>query len=115
MIYVVIGLLSGIISGMGIGGGTILIPALCFFTDLGQQQAQSINLLFFIPTAVVAIIKHKKEGNIDFSMAKPVIVFGIMGAIAGAVVAVNMNGEILRKLFGGFLLIMGIWEIFKKN
>lgn len=113
MMYVVIGLLSGVISGMGIGGGAILIPALCFFMDLEQQQAQSINLLFFIPTAIVAIIKHKKEGNIDFSMAKPVIIFGIIGAIAGSMVAVNMDGEVLRKMFGGFLLIMGIWEIFK--
>lgn len=113
MMYVVIGLLSGVISGMGIGGGAILIPALCFFMDLGQQQAQSINLLFFIPTAIVAIIKHKKEGNIDFSMAKPVIIFGIIGAIAGSMVAVNMDGEVLKKMFGGFLLIMGIWEIFK--
>lgn len=115
MMYVVIGLLSGVISGMGIGGGTVLIPALCFFMDLGQQQAQSINLLFFIPTAIVAIIKHKKEGNIDFSMVRPVIIFGIIGAIAGSMVAVNMDGEILRKLFGGFLLIMGIWEIFKTD
>lgn len=113
MMYVVIGLLSGIISGMGIGGGAILIPALCFFMDLGQQQAQSINLLFFIPTAIVAIIKHKKEDNIDFSMVKPVILFGLIVAIAGSIVAVNMDGEILRKMFGGFLLFMGIWEIFK--
>lgn len=113
MMYVVIGLLSGVISGMGIGGGAILIPALCFFMDLSQQQAQSINLLFFIPTAIVAIIKHKKEGNIDFSVAKPVIIFGIIGATAGSIVAVNMDGDILRKMFGGFLLFMGIWEIFK--
>ena len=115
MMYVVIGLLSGVISGMGIGGGAILIPALCFFMNLGQQQAQSINLLFFIPTAIVAIIKHKKEGNIDFSLVKPVIIFGILGAIAGSMLAVNMDGDILRKLFGGFLLIMGFWEIFKKD
>jgi len=114
MMYVIIGLLAGIISGMGIGGGTILIPALCFIMDLGQKQAQSINLLFFIPTAIVAIIKHKKEGNIDFAMVKPVIIFGIIGAIAGSLLAVNMDGELLRKLFGGFLLVMGIWEIFKK-
>ena len=106
MIYVVIGLLSGIISGMGIGGGTILIPALCFFTDLGQQQAQSINLLFFIPTAVVAIIKHKKEGSIDFSLAKPVILFGILGAVAGSMVAVNMDGELFEEV---------VWRFFTGN
>ena len=52
MTYILIGLVSGVISGMGIGGGTILIPALCFIMNLEQQQAQNINLLFFIPTAV---------------------------------------------------------------
>ncbi|MCQ4727212.1 sulfite exporter TauE/SafE family protein [Anaerotignum faecicola] len=115
MTYILIGLVSGVISGMGIGGGTILIPALCFIMNLEQQQAQNINLLFFIPTAVVALIKHKKQGNIDFKAVKPVIVFGIAGAVAGSLIAVNMEADILRKIFGGFLLIMGIWEIFKKK
>ncbi|MPN09801.1 hypothetical protein SDC9_157093 [bioreactor metagenome] len=114
MTYVLIGLASGIISGMGIGGGTILIPALSFIMETPQQQAQMINLLFLVPTAIVALIKHKKEGNIDFKTAKPVIFYGIIGAIIGSIIAVNMEAELLRKFFGGFLFIMGIIEIFKK-
>ena len=53
---IVIGIVSGMISGMGIGGGTILIPALLFLQDMNQQQAQGINLIYFIPTAVIALI-----------------------------------------------------------
>ena len=66
MIWViVIGIVSGMISGMGIGGGTILIPALLFLQDMNQQQAQGINLIYFIPTAVIALITHIKNKNIE--------------------------------------------------
>ena len=58
-----IGFFSGIISGMGIGGGTILIPALLFLTEVNQQQAQGVNLIYFIPTAVMALITHRKNGH----------------------------------------------------
>ena len=59
-----IGFFSGIISGMGIGGGTILIPALLFLTEVNQQQAQGVNLIYFIPTAVVALIAHRRIGTL---------------------------------------------------
>lgn len=65
-----IGFFSGIISGMGIGGGTILIPALLFLTEVNQQQAQGVNLIYFIPTAVVALITHRKNGTLDLKTAK---------------------------------------------
>ena len=113
--YIVAGFLSGIISGMGIGGGAILIPALSFIITMPQQQAQAVNLLFFIPTAIVAIVKHKKEGNIDIDMIKPVVIFGIVGALVGSIFALNLDGELLRKIFGGFLFVMGILEICKKD
>ena len=115
MMYVLIGVASGIISGMGIGGGTILIPALCFIMSLQQHQAQNINLLFFIPTAVVALAKHKKQGNIELKEVKPVIFSGILAAAVGSFLAVNIEADVLRKIFGGFLLIMGILEILKKK
>lgn len=115
MILGIAGFISGIISGMGIGGGTILIPALIFFGDMTQQQAQSINIIYFIPTAVVALVKHKKDGNIEIKTAKPIIVWGIAGALAGAFIATSIDSESLKKLFGMFLLVMGIMEIFKKK
>ena len=61
MMYILIGLLSGIISGMGIGGGTLLIPALTVFMKHSQIDAQMINLIYFIPTALFAVIFHLKN------------------------------------------------------
>ena len=110
-----IGFFSGIISGMGIGGGTILIPALLFLTEVNQQQAQGVNLIYFIPTAVVALITHHKNGTLDLKTTKPLALLGLAGAAAGAFLAVSLESEILKKLFGGFLLLMGLSEIFKKK
>lgn len=110
-----VGFLSGIISGMGIGGGTLLIPALVFLLGMGQQEAQGINLLYFIPTAVTALFLHKKNGNLETVVLKPLIIYGLLGAAAGAVLAVNIDAGLLKKLFGGFLVIMGISEFFKQE
>ena len=110
-----VGFCSGIISGMGIGGGTILIPALLFFTDITQQQAQGVNLIYFIPTAITALITHQKKGTLDWKTAKPLAILGLAGAAAGAFLAVSLESEVLRKIFGGFLFLMGLSEIFKKK
>ena len=110
-----VGFCAGIISGMGIGGGTILIPALLFLTDITQQQAQGVNLIYFIPTAITALITHQKNGNLDWKTAKPLAVMGLAGAAAGAFLAVSLESELLRKIFGGFLFLMGLSEIFKKK
>lgn len=116
MIWIgVAGFLAGIISGMGIGGGAILIPALLYLQDMTQQQAQGINLIYFIPTAVIALIIHAKNKNIEVKTAKPIAVTGLIGAAAGALLAVGMEADILRRCFGGFLLLMGISEVFKKK
>jgi len=110
---VISGLVAGVISGMGIGGGTILIPALTMFLNINQHRAQGVNLLFFIPTAVVAIFLHKKNGNLQFKTAIPLLSWGIFGAVAGSLLAVNLNQAFLKKLFGIFLFAMGIYEFFK--
>ena len=116
MIWVaLVGFCAGIISGMGIGGGTILIPALLFLTKIDQQQAQGVNLIYFIPTAITALITHRKKGNLDWKTAKPLAVMGLAGAGAGAFLAVSLESELLRKIFGGFLFLMGLSEIFKKK
>ncbi|MCI8805346.1 MAG: sulfite exporter TauE/SafE family protein [Clostridiales bacterium] len=114
-LLIIIGFLSGIISGMGIGGGTILIPALSIFFDYEQHTAQNFNLIYFIPTAIIALFTHAKSGNIEKKGLFKIILFGLVGAGAGAFLAVNMKADILRKCFGGFLFIMGISEIFKKE
>ena len=114
MMMVALGFLSGIISGMGIGGGTILIPALVFLEGMGQQEVQIINLIYFIPTALIALYFHNKNNLIEKKILKPIILTGFIGAVVGSFIATSLDGDILRKIFGVFLSIMGIVEIRKK-
>ena len=112
MIQSVIGLVSGVFSGVGMGGGTILIFLLTTFAGIEQHVAQATNLIYFIPTAISAIIVNYKEKNIDTKLAISVSIFGIIGAIIGAKFAVNTDVQKLRKLFGIFLAIIAIHEIY---
>ncbi|EPR11870.1 sulfite exporter TauE/SafE family protein [Ruminiclostridium papyrosolvens] len=115
MIVILIGLAAGIISGMGIGGGAILIPALVIFVKPEQHIAQSVNLLFFIPTAIVALVIHIKNKNVNFRMGIPIVISGLGGAVLGSTLALSMNGATLKHIFGIFLLLMGLYEIFGKG
>lgn len=115
LLPIISGFAAGIISGMGIGGGTILIPALSIFLSIDQHTAQGVNLLYFIPTAVVALFVHIKNKAIDYKIAIPIILSGIAGAIGGSALALVIHAKLLKKLFGGFLFFMGIYEICKKD
>ncbi|HOQ38205.1 MAG TPA: sulfite exporter TauE/SafE family protein [Acetivibrio sp.] len=115
MLLFLIGLISGIISGMGIGGGTVLIPALVIFVHPDQHIAQSVNLLFFIPTAIIALIVHIKNKRVNFKISIPVAVFGLVGAYFGSKIAISLPGNSLRKYFGVFLLVLGFYEMIRKD
>ena len=111
----IIGILSGIISGMGIGGGAVLIPSLVFFAALKQHQAQGVNLIVFIPVAIVALIVHIRDKNVDFKYAKWIILGGVIGAILGSILAIRIESDSLRRYFGIFLLFIGIYELFRRK
>jgi uncharacterized membrane protein YfcA len=115
IITIIAGLLSGIISGMGIGGGAILIPVLTMFLGVNQHVAQCANLYYFVPTAVAALIIHIKNKSVDFKTAAFIIGFGLVGALAGSFIAVRISTGILRKIFAGFLFIMGLNQFFSKK
>lgn len=115
MLTVLIGFASGIISGMGIGGGTILIPSLVFILGTRQQIAQSINLLVFIPSGAAAILVHLRNKNIEKSIIVRLITFGCIGAVIGSYLAVHLDSGLLKKIFGIFLLAMGIYEVFSNE
>lgn len=112
MLSAIFGFFSGIVSGMGIGGGVILIPLLTLFTKTNQQQAQGINLLYFIPTAVSSLIIHIKNKKIKFRYALMLIAASLPWAIASSFVAVNLKSDILQKMFAVMLLVTGIYELF---
>ena len=109
---ILIGVISGVFSGIGMGGGTILIFLLNAFTGLEQHVAQATNLIYFIPTAISAIIVNYRDKNIDTKLALNVSICGVIGAIVGAMISVKMDVEKLRKLFGVFLAVIAIHEIY---
>ena len=110
---IVFGILSGIIAALGMGGGTILIMLLSFFTGLQQHLIQGINLIFFIPTAIVAIIYDIKNKIIDYKISKILIISGIIGAVIGANISFKIDNSDLKKYFGYFLLIIAILETYQ--
>ena len=109
---ILIGEFSGIFSGIGMGGGTILIFLLSAFVGLEQHIAQATNLIYFVPTALSAIIVNYREKNIDTKLAGFISFFGIIGAAIGALISINTDVQKLRKIYGIFLAIIAIHEIY---
>ena len=112
MLKMLIGFISGIVSGTGMGGGTILILCLSIFLEINQKTAQATNLIFFIPTSIAAIYINMKQKNINIKLAKQIIFWGIIGTIIGALIAQKINVTVLKKMFGIFLAIIAIHEIY---
>ena len=101
--FILAGLLSGIIAGMGMGGGTFLIPVLTLFLGVTQKLAQSINLLVFIPTAIIALIIHIKNKLVVTKVGIIMILSGVLFSLIGAWLATGMENDDLR-LYFGFLI-----------
>ncbi len=96
---------------MGLGGGAVLIIYLTVFTDTVQLKAQGINLLFFIPIAVCAVIIYARQKKINFKTVIPIAIGGIVGAFFGIFLANSTGNDILSKAFGAGLCIMGAKEL----
>ena len=109
---ILIGLLSGIVSGTGMGGGTVLILLLTLLMGIDQHIAQATNLIFFIPTSISAIIANWKYKLVDKKIALWVSISGTIGAIGGAIISNKTDVESLRKYFGIFLAMIAIFEIY---
>lgn len=112
MIEILIGFISGMVSGTGMGGGTILILCLYIFLGIDQKIAQATNLIFFIPTSIAAIYINLKQKNINLKLSKTIMFWGIIGAVIGAIIAKNIDTKILKKFFGIFLVFIAIHEIY---
>lgn len=104
------GLFAGIIGGMGMGGGTLLIPILNICFGVPQHAAQALNLIGFVPMAVVALIIHAKNGLVDKRGLWKIVLSGLVFCAAGCFLARSINGEILRRIFGGFLVILSVLQ-----
>ena len=109
---IIIGIISGIVTALGLGGGAILIIGLTLFLGIEQRIAQSVNLIFFIPTAITAIILNSKRKLIKWKTAIPVIIASAISAGIGASLAINIDIVMLKKMFGIFLGIIAIYEMY---
>lgn len=114
LIYV-IGFFTGIVTGLALGGGAILIPFLVLMMQIEQHVAQGITLVAFLPMSVIAIITHYKQGNISTSLILPLIAGGIIGALGGALLSMICSPNVLTKIYGGFLILMGCYEFFQSK
>jgi len=112
MLEILMGFISGTICGMGMGGGTILIPGLVLFSGIEQKAAQGINLLYFMPSAISALILHIKNKHVKKELLLFLAGGGLLGALLGSFLAMRISNPLLRKGFAVFLVVMGVYEIF---
>jgi len=109
------GFAAGTISAWGVGGGTLLLLVMTLFLGVDQRTAQGINLLFFLPTALSALILHAKQGFLDKPTLKAAVPAAVLAALAGAWIATAVDVELLRKPFGVYLLLSGVSLIWPKR
>lgn len=115
LIPLAVGIGTGILSAWGVGGGTLLLLVMTLFLGIDQRTAQGINLLYFLPTAGVGLLFHRKSGLIDTSVLRQAVPPGMVSAVFGAWVATAMDTALLRRAFGLYLLVMGAALLRKKE
>lgn len=116
LLIVTLGLLTGFLAGMlGIGGGIIVIPALVMLFGFSQQAAQGTSLAMMLPpVGILAVISYYKAGHVDLKIAAILAVVFIIGSVFGSKLAVKIPQDVLKKIFGGFLLLVAIKMLFWK-
>ena len=112
------GLGAAVLSAWGVGGGTLLLLVMTLLLGVDLRTAQGVNLLFFLPTALSALLLHAKNGYLDKPTLKAAVPPAVAAALAGAWIATAVDVEVLRKPFGVYLLLSGvslIWPQKKKK
>ena len=110
-VSVLVGTILGVLSGLGTGGGSLLILWLTLMLGMDQETARSINLMFFIPSALVACLFRWKQGRLDIKKVLPAIIAGSIASGLFTFLSRDMDTTILRKLFGGLLIVTGLREL----
>ena len=108
---IIAGIISGILGAMGFGGGGILILYLTMYKDMPQVVSQGINLLFFIPSATLAVVMHIKNKLIDKKAALVYIAYGLVGVAFGYLLLNRLDDKTLRTIFAVMLIAVGAKEL----
>lgn len=110
LLLIFFGFLAGVIGGMGMGGGTLLVPLLSFL-DISQKNAQAINLISFLPMCCVALVFHAKNKLIKTDGLGWIVFPATVFATLGAFFAGKTDDKILRSCFAVFLMAVGVWQL----
>jgi len=116
LILLLIGILAGFSSGMvGIGGGIIIVPALVFFLGLTQHQAQGASIgMLLLPVGFLAALNYYKAGNLDITKSLIIGASFIVGAYFGSKVSLNIDGSLMKRIFGVIIFLISLKLIFGK-
>ncbi len=107
-----VAIILGFLAGLGVGGGSLLMLWLTVITGMEYPQARVINLLFFLPSALIATLFHHKQGTLNFKKILPAIALGCVTAALFSFISSKIDTELLKKCFGGLLLFTGLRELF---
>ena len=111
----VIGLFGGLSSGLFVvGGGVVMVPAMVFFLKTDMKTAVGTSLVVIVPTAVMGVWKHHQLGNIAWSVAAALIPMAMAGGFLGAALTQPLHAETLKRIFGGFIVLVGLRLLFFK-
>ena len=102
----------GFLAGIGVGGGSLLMLWLTAVVHLEYADARTINLLFFLPTALIATLFHRKQGSVNIRKILPGIICACVGAGLFTIMGKQIDTAVLKKLFGGILILTGLRELF---
>lgn len=114
LLALAVGTLLGVLSGLGVGGGSLLILWLTMVLGMDHNAARGINLLFFLPSALIACLFRWKQGSIHFSKILPAVIGGCLAAALFSRVGMALDLSLLKKLFGALLIATGLRELFYK-
>ena len=112
LFHIIVGTVLGFLSGLGVGGGSLLILWLTLVANVPQEVARSINLMFFLPTALISSLFRWKKGNLQIKKVLPAILGGVSAAVLFTWLSGHISSEALKAPFGILLLVTGIRELF---
>ena len=109
LITALIGLFAGLVSGLfGVGGGTVFVPFLILFKKMSIHMAVGTSLALVVPTALIGAAKHGMMGHIDWRAVPVLLVLSLIGAWLGATFSSHFDAQLLRRLYGVFLLALAV-------
>lgn len=115
MIDAVVGTVLGFLAGIGTGGGSLLLLWLTMIRGMAPEDARTVNLLFFLPGALIATVLRGKNARPKYSTLLPAIAVGCIAAVAASLLGRYLDTRLLKKLFGIILIAAGIREVMYRD